>query len=237
MKRHILRVVLASLVAFASITATSSRVAYANDGQWVTRIVVENGQYVLVFIGQIVNGVCVVADLASQLRVPLGPVPPAPAPPLPPPAVTTSASGGVLRTVLVVGGKVVIVVGIAVVATIAIDRAINGDYFWEAPGFDLLWSGVDTGPIAGAITVGCNEDIPAACRTAVNRIVLSPGTFWDTTCADRPNDARCVNALNSCVAQTTANCQANPAAALANFHNAAVDLAALQAVEAAVTVE
>src|SRR5512140_615291 len=105
-------------------------------------------------------------------------------------------------------------------------------------------SGVPLGPVPPAPApplpppaVGCNEDIPAACRTAVNRIVLSSGTWCYTSCAVRPNDARCVNALNSCVAQTTANCQASPAAALANFHNDAVELAALQAVETAIAVE
>jgi hypothetical protein len=124
-----------------------------------------------------------------------------------------AAGGSTLTSIAVVAGEVIVIVGIAVLATIAIDRGINGNWFWEAPGMDLLVSGgVNTGPRPGYITVGCQPDIQGRCEVAAGSIILEQGYLWNTYCRDRPADAQCVAAVNQCVTDTQNVCNAPVAA-------------------------
>jgi hypothetical protein len=124
-----------------------------------------------------------------------------------------AAGGSTLTTVAVAAGEVIVIVGTAVVATILIDRGINGNWFWEAPGMDLLVSGgVNTGPRSGYITVGCQPDIPGRCAVAAGSIILEQGYLWNTYCSDRPSNPQCVAAVNQCITDTQNVCNAPVAA-------------------------
>lgn len=142
----------------------------------------------------------------------------------------TVAGGSVAGTI----GTVVAVVGVAVVATVAIDCAMNGECIWTSVG-NAGGVGAVFGPpkpgnvqIPDAVTVNCRDPRPmlAQCRdTSLRNNVTtyyswSLGRYW--TCGDiwangaTTGDAAWMNALRgcniqveNCIAHTANVCQAN----------------------------
>ncbi|MBK8257831.1 MAG: hypothetical protein IPK82_34835 [Polyangiaceae bacterium] len=195
---------------------------------WAYTVVIDGVEY-LAFIGLApgVNPNTIAAAELMSMNMAIDTAPIALGPVAGPPA--GAAGGGALAT----GGIIVGAVLVAVASTIAIDYAMNGNFFWE-PVNDAGGWGVVLGtapnpaaaPNPGWVTVNCNPaagDLTTQCQAALANVITGyyswfGGSYW--TCGEmwassgssdlwNQEMANCNAQVQGCIAQTQQVCMAN----------------------------
>jgi hypothetical protein len=153
---------------------------------------------------------------------------------------TPAAGGGAAGAGGAAGGSIAVTAGVlvgavlvAVVAVIAIDYLVHGDFFWDQVNAAGGWGVVlgtapnpNAAPIPGAVTVSCNAasgDLTSQCQRALGNVITGyyswfGGSYW--TCGNmwassgssnlwNQEIGNCNNMVAQCIASTQAVCQAN----------------------------